>query len=119
MQVGIGSISCDDETRKAIRREMGQSGLASRADVKKYVEDAIERAFANAGVKPENPPVGEDDAANAARASESEPVTFDNETVEAATPATAPPPADGPAEPPSAGTAVGYTGSAYVPPTTS
>jgi len=112
MQVNIGSISCDDETRKAIRREMGQSGLASRADVKKYVLDAVDRAFANAGVP--NPEEAEPDE----DPTDEEPTTFTADAVEAGTPATAPPAAGGPQEPPSAGTAVGYTGSGYVPPTT-
>ena len=49
MRVSIGVIDVDDDTRKAIRRELGQKGLATRADVKSYVEGKIQEAFVNAG----------------------------------------------------------------------
>jgi hypothetical protein len=97
MQVGIGSISVDDDTRKAIRREMGQSGLASRADVKAYVEEKLKVVFANAGAPAEEP--ADESLGSGEREADPAPEV----------PQTAPPAADELPNPPSAGTATSTT----------
>lgn len=41
MKVGIGSIEVSDEFRKALRKSNGISGLASRAEVREWVEELL------------------------------------------------------------------------------
>lgn len=49
MKVSLGTIEVDDTTRKAIRKDLGKSGHASRDDVKSYLHSVIEASLKNAG----------------------------------------------------------------------
>jgi hypothetical protein len=105
VKVGIGSIEVDDETRKAIRKSIGGKGLASRDDVKAFVEQALADAYENVkNPAPEQPEASDEDGAD-----DDDEVEFTDEYVEAATPDTAPPAGDALPEPPSAGVSSTYT----------
>lgn len=45
MKVRTPTVEVDDEVRRAIRSEVGKSGLATRAEVKAWVEQAVGAAF--------------------------------------------------------------------------
>lgn len=49
MKVSLGTIEIDDAQRKAIRKDLGKGGHATRDDVKTYLGAVIEAALKNAG----------------------------------------------------------------------